>query len=132
MFNTSLHRSRMVSWAAIVAVVATTFLAIAIPAAHAASWKYADAWSTPEGQPRYSGVRPSVTGGQVSVGLGVGTQTIITYYGAPGYDEVGYAHGAAPNSVALFHERYYNASSKCFFQYHNIGGNADLNCWVYW
>jgi hypothetical protein len=116
----------------IVSMWATVLLVIAVPAANAASFKYASNVSTPEYQARYSGQRSSVTGGKVSVALGVAaTQTIITYYPAPGYSEVGHASGAAPHDVYLWHQRARNSRSKCYWSWNSVGGSADLNCWAY-
>ncbi|WP_422770227.1 hypothetical protein ACN28C_26415 [Plantactinospora sp. WMMC1484] len=105
---------------------------IAIPAAQAASYKYADSIDTAEGQPRYSGLRSSITGGQVAATLGVGTSTVITYYDYPGYSEVGYASGPNPYIVTLTHQPYSTLHSKCYWEAYGVGGSTEIDCWVLW
>ncbi|MBQ1051934.1 hypothetical protein KBX50_26175 [Micromonospora sp. C51] len=110
----------------------SVFSGIAIPAANAASFKYADDIDTAEGRPRYSGLRSTIAGGKVAATVGVGTSTIISYYDYPGYDEVGYASGPNPYVVTLTHQSYSTLQSKCYWEASGVGGSTEINCWVLW
>lgn len=115
----------------VVAALAVSSLALAVPAAQAATYTYADAKSTPENQARTGGPYATVSGGQAWTLLGLGITAIITYYPAPGYREVGYADGNNPVKVNLSHARESNARSKCYWNFYNVGGTADLTCKAY-
>lgn len=100
---------------------------------YAASYKYADDISTAEFQVRDSGIASSITGGRMRVILGIAvTQNIITYYPAPGYQEVMRASGQAPMDVYMSHERAYYARSQCYWGFGGVGGTASVNCWRYY
>jgi hypothetical protein len=103
-------------------------LGIAAPAAQAATFTYADGISTPENQAHNSGSRATISGGEAWTTLGLGTTTLIIFYPAPGYNEVGFANGSNPARVGLSHDTYMNAQSKCYWHANNVGGNADITC----
>lgn len=124
-----LHSVRV---AALVAALTVIVSSIAIPAANAASHKYAKAVPTSNGTPRYSGYRASITGGKAVVRTGGGTVTVITYHPAPGYSEVASATTGSPYAATLSHRREKSAHSKCYWMWGSVGGKLDLNCWVYW
>lgn len=124
-------RLKIVAGLGVTAALAVGSLAIAIPAAQAATYTYADARSTPENQARSSVSYATISGGQAWASIGLGTTTLITYYPAPGYSEVGYAKGSNPVKVNLGHESAPNARSKCFWSYGGVGGNVDLTCSAY-
>jgi len=119
----------------IVAVVfaSVAAISIAIPAANAATYTYANNVPTAEGVERDSGMRTSITGGSAAVTLGIGTRSIATYYPAPGYTTVAYASSAAPNPTVISHKRVSNARSKCSWHLNGLGGHSPkLTCKVIW
>lgn len=103
---------------------------IAVPAAHAASYMYANNISTPEAQPRYSGLRPIVSGGSAIVLLGVGSSVHISYYDYPGYTQLGFAKANAPLPATINHAAFSNAFAQCYWTLNGVGGSADLRCTV--
>lgn len=126
--TTKLSKTRFMTGLGVAAALGIGSLAIAVPAAQAATYTYADARSTPENQARSSVSYATISGGQAWASLGLGTTTLITYYPAPGYSEVGYANGSNPVKVNLGHAAAPNARSKCFWSYGGVGGNVDLTC----
>lgn len=121
-------RTKMTIAAAAVVALAFVLLSIAIPAAHAATYTYANGVSTPEAQPRDSGQRASITGGTASVQLGGGTVTIKTYYPAPGYTTVAQVTSDAGGTARVSHAKQSNARSQCYWNWQNVGGSAKLTC----
>lgn len=126
------RRARILARLGIFVALFYVLSSIVVPAAQAASSKYADDVSTAEGQSRKSGLRSSITGGKAAADLGIGNSTIATYYEYPGYNVVAHAVGPNPYDVYLSHKRYSNAYSKCYWSSSGVGGSADISCWVYW
>lgn len=114
------------------AALALVFGGIALPAANASSYKYANSVATANGTPRYSGYRASITGGKVVVHCCGGSVTVITYHPAPGYSQVASATTGMPYAAYMSHRRERSAHSKCYWQWGSVTGKLDLNCWVYW
>jgi len=124
------RRGPALKGAGVIAVLAFILLNVAIPVAQAATYTYANGVSTPEGQPRTSGLRSSVTGGSASVQLGIGSVAVVTYYDYPGYSQVGFASSDSGSTASMTHARHTNAHSKCYWSAHNVGGSAKLTCSV--
>lgn len=115
----------------IVAVIIATvvaLLSVAVTAAQAATYTYANDISTPEAQPRDSGQRASIAGGSASVTLGFGTVTIKTYYPAPGYTTIAQVTSEASGTARVSHAKQTNARSQCYWNWQNVGGSAKLTC----
>lgn len=114
----------------VAAALAFVLLSVAVPAAQAATYTYANAVSTPEGQARSSGQRASIVGGSAEIRLGLGKVAIVTYYDYPGYDQVGFSETDAGSVARTSHARYSNAFSKCYWRAGGVGGSAALTCTV--
>lgn len=98
-----------------------------ISTAHAASYIYANNVLTSENSFRYSGIRPSITGGRALVTnpsseIVVPTVTAETYRSSPGYKTLGYAVGGL--SVTLNHARFSSAQQKCTWMWQWSGGTV--------
>lgn len=129
--NRTRSTQKLVTRLGIVGALVIASLGLAVPAAQAATYTYANAISTPENQARISPSYSSVRGGQAWASIGHGTTTLITFYPAPGYREVGYADGNNPVKVNLGHVAEPNAKSKCYWSYYGVGGNVDMTCKAY-
>lgn len=119
---------KLVTRLGIVGALVIGSLGLAVPAAQAATYTYANAVSTPENQARTSPTYSSIRGGQAWASVGLGTTTLITFYPAPGYSEVGYANGSNPVKVGLSHQAAPNSKSKCYWSYYGVGGDVDMTC----
>ena len=102
---------------------------IAIPAAYAAEIQYSNNLMTSEGTARSSGLKSTISGGKVILTLGVGSQTIITYSPAPGYNEYGRSTTLTPSTGRLSHLPASNVYSRCYWWADGVGGSAEISCW---
>ncbi|MFV2110563.1 hypothetical protein [Micromonospora sp. LOL_015] len=119
----------------IVALFAAFVILTTASLAQAATYfYYANDTPTAELQHRYSGVRPSISGGMASSMLGgdAGSayNVIETYYSYPGYQTVGYA--SSGGTVYLSHAQVVDASQKFHWDWPIAGGTIpgelDLTC----
>ncbi len=114
----------------LVVFLAVALVGVVAPAANASSYTYAQAELTPERQSRYSGLRSTISGAEAYTILGVGTTTVQTYYGYPGYSVVGFATSNNPSTVTFYHLRKSNLYGSCFWSYYGVGGYAKITCSV--
>jgi hypothetical protein len=121
-------RTKAVAAASGVVALAVALLSVAVPAAHAATYTYANNVATPEAQPRDSGQRTSITGGNASVRLAFGTITIRTYDPAPGATTIAQVTTEASGTARVSHPRQSNARSQCYWNWQSVGGSANLTC----
>lgn len=121
-------RSRLFRATAVGILVAVALVLTAGTFAQGASYYYASEKSTPEARQVESGIRSSISGSGEILDLGVGTVSVETYFGYPGYTTVSYASAPAGYEAYTGHETKKNAQSHCWWNYHGVGGNAPLTC----
>ena len=122
----SARAMRNASSAGLIAVLMA--LCIAVPAAQAAEYTYANKQMTASGTARDSGSKPVIRGSSAQSDVAVGEVRTTIYHPYPGYREVssvtvsygGVARTSYPAGAT-------NAHSKCVW-YVNVGGSAALTC----
>ena len=117
---------RSAGLASLIAVV--TALCVAVPAAQAAEYTYADSQLVESGQAIDSGSKPIIRASSAQSDVVVGEVRTTIYYPYPGYREISSAtvsYGGVART--LYSAGATNAHSKCSF-YVNIGGAAALTC----
>lgn len=107
------------------AAIALVIGSIAIPAAQAADYIYANNVSTSAGQVHQSNMRSSLSGGWAYTG-GVPENWIVSFNPPPGY--VQHASGYGYGDAAIAHATVHNAYSKCYWVYNGVGGTTGMSC----
>lgn len=124
------QRRRAVRRMSVVGLITFVLLNGIVPAAQAATHKYANGITTLENHRRTSGVRPTIGGGIAHVQLGIGEVSIATYYDYPGFQILRRATSDAGVGADMDHQTYTSARSQCYWSTGLSGGLAKLDCWV--